>query len=154
MQLALWWHYSLPMRHIAPHHLWIGNRGDLDDAGSLRIKGVEAVVDLAIEEKAFEWGHEGIVLRVPLEDGGGNDAASLRLAVASVVNLLRGGVPTLVVCSAGISRSPAVTAFALAEVEGRDPVEALREIARAGHADVSPVLWGALRQMGDGEERR
>ena len=48
---------------------------------------------------------------------------------------------TLVACSAGMSRSPALAAAAIARVESRDPNECLMECVEGGPADVSPLLW-------------
>lgn len=141
------------MRQIAPNVLWIGNRGDLDHPANLRRAGVAVVVDLAVEERPFVWGHEGVVLRVPLEDGAGNGPGTLRLAIDVVAKLTMDAMPTLVVCSAGLSRSPGVVAFALARVQGRAPSEVARDIARHGPIDISPALWGELERAAAGDKR-
>lgn len=85
-----------------------------------------------------------MVLRIPLIDGAGNTAVALRLAVDAVGLLVRQQVPTLVACSAGMSRSPAIVAAALAMVLRRPPEDTLAMITREGPHDVSPGLWGDL----------
>jgi hypothetical protein len=71
-------------------------------------------------------------------DGIGNNRAQLRLAIDTLEALLRAEVPTLVYCSAGMSRSPAVAAAAISRITGQPLVECLTNIT-AGHAhDVAP----------------
>ena len=59
----------------------------------------------------------------------------------TVATLLGRGVPTLVSCGGGVSRSPAVAAGALALLHGGDPGEWLRRLAEHHPSDVSPGLW-------------
>ncbi|MFT3686145.1 MAG: hypothetical protein QM783_14695 [Phycisphaerales bacterium] len=132
------------MRPVEGHTLWIGNRGDVQRPGQARAAGIEAIVDLAVEEAPLPFHREGILLRVPLCDGGGNEASLLRLAVVSLELLVRARVPTLVVCSAGLSRSPAVAAWACARATAGDAHEVLKALAARGPIDVAPALWGQL----------
>ena len=129
------------MRLVPPHLLWIGNAGDVRCIEELIDHGIEAVVDLAANEPVASLPREFLYLRFPLHDGAGNEARILRAAVNSVVELLRQNIPTLVACSAGMSRSPAITAAALATHTGRDPNDCLKECVASGPADVSPSLW-------------
>ncbi|MFO0835840.1 MAG: hypothetical protein U0638_12780 [Phycisphaerales bacterium] len=129
------------MRKVPDHWLWIGNRGDLREPVSIRRAGIAAVVDLAVDELPFTLDRECIVLRIPLVDGGSGAEAALRLAIDSVEHLLRTRIPTLVMCSAGMSRSPSVAAAALSRVTDRTPGDWLRDL---GPVDVSPALWARV----------
>lgn len=129
------------MRKVPDHWLWIGNRGDLRDPTSIRRAGIAAVVDLAVEELPFTLDRECIVLRIPLVDGSSGAEAALRLAIESVERLLRSRVPTLVMCSAGMSRSPSIAAAALSRVTGRTPGDWLKDL---GPVDISPALWARV----------
>lgn len=132
------------MRPLVGHTLWIGNRSDVLRPGQARSAGIEAILDLAVEEAPLPFHREGILLRVPLCDGGGNEPSLLRLAVVSLESLVRARVPTLVVCSAGLSRSPSVAAWACARATGADAHEMLKAIAAGGPTDVAPALWAQL----------
>jgi hypothetical protein len=54
-------------------------------------------------------------------------------------------VTTLVFCGAGMSRTPAIAAAAVASVEGCSATEALTQVTRTGAVDVSPALWVAVQ---------
>jgi protein-tyrosine phosphatase len=109
--------------------------------------GIAAVVELADSEPLATLPRELIRCRFPLTDGGGNPAWLVRLAVESVAALIRAGVPTLVCCGCGLSRSVAVAAGGLALAEGRELGEALGMVAGAGPADVSPGLLAEVRSV-------
>lgn len=129
------------MREITPNRLWIGNALDARDLRLLLGMGIAAILDLAIEEPPSPLSRELIYCRVPLSDGASNRREYLRLAIESLVSLVKKEIPTFVFCGAGMSRSPAVTAAALAVVQGSDPHEMLQRIV-AGHPhDVLPALW-------------
>jgi hypothetical protein len=121
--------------------LWIGTARDARDLRAIHEAGIEAVVDLAIDEPPVQPTRELVYLRFPLVDNEGNPAWLLRMAVEAVTGLLKAGVPTLVACSAGASRSPAVAAVALARWLGIGPEEGL---SRIGMGDVSVTLWREL----------
>ena len=126
------------MRQVADLPLWIGTARDARDIRGVLDLGIEAVVDLAMDEPPIPTTRELVYLRFPLVDGEGNPPWLLRLAVDAVIGLLTAGVSTLVACSAGASRSPAVAAMAMAKWQRIRPQEAL---TRIGHGDVSPALW-------------
>jgi protein-tyrosine phosphatase len=133
------------VRRIEPYRLWIGNAGDGRAFQGLFELGIVAVVQLAVEEPPIPLPRELASLRVPLHDGGGNSAPLVRLAVSATADLIRAGIPTLVCCGAGVSRSPGVVAAALSLCEGRDPAECLRRVTSSGPADVSPAFWEEIR---------
>lgn len=135
------------MRQVASLPLWIGNAGDARRPADLIAQGIEAVVDLAANEPIALLPRDFVYLRFPLHDGASNDSRILVSAVAAVAELLRQKVPTLIACSAGMSRSPAIAAAALSQLTGRDPNLCLNECVASGPADVSPMLWSDLVNM-------
>ncbi len=131
------------MRRVPSTSLWIGHCGETS-AAALRANAIAAVVDLALNEPAAVLARETTYCRFPLVDGGGNSRWLLRAAIDTIAGLIRSSTPTLVYCSAGMSRSPAIAAAALAKVRPCDVNEALREIASIGPADISPGLWNEI----------
>ncbi len=129
------------MRQVIPHLLWLGHLGDARDLRGVLNAGITALVDLALEEPPLVTHRELIYCRIPLEDGSGNDPDRLRLALRTVVGLLRAHVPTLVFCGAGMSRAPSVGAAALAIVTGEGCDAWLERLRQIGPADVSTALW-------------
>ena len=129
------------MRLVPPYSLWIGNAGDVRRVAGLIELGIVAVVDLAANEPVATLPREFVYCRFPLVDGTGNEFGVLRAAIETIAELLRNRVPTLVACSAGMSRSPALAAAAISRLDGRDPNECLLECVEGGAADVSPSLW-------------
>jgi protein-tyrosine phosphatase len=108
--------------------------------------GILAVVTVALSEPPPSLPQEIVYCRFPLVDGADNPEWLLRAAVETVAGLLRSGTPTLVHCSAGISRSPAVGAAALALAIGCSFAEGLLAVMQSGPADISPGLWAAIQQ--------
>lgn len=129
------------MREVVPGALWIGNARDARDPRELHEAGVAAVVDLAREEPPANLGREFVLVRVPLVDGPDNDPALLSLAVETVAAIHARGLPLLVACSAGLSRSPSIVAAALARVRGTSPETELTGLGERIPLDVSPALW-------------
>jgi protein-tyrosine phosphatase len=116
------------------------------DARAVMAAGVGAVVELADSDQLATLPRELVRCRFPLSDGGDNPPWLLRLAAESVAALLRAGVPVLVCCSAGMSRSVCVAAAGVALAEGRPLSEALAAVAGSGPADVSPGLLVQVQQ--------
>jgi protein-tyrosine phosphatase len=128
------------MRKIEPYSLWLGPVVDAWDLPAIHQFGIEAVVDLASNEAPIKLTRDLTYCRFPVVDGGGNNLSKLRLAIDTVEFLLCAGVSTFLFCSAGMSRSPAVAAAAIARVSGQPLIDALTQIA-VGHAhDVSAGL--------------
>ena len=96
------------MRRIPGYSLWLGHIGDARDLELLLGTGIEAVVDLALEQAPMPLARELAYFRFPLIDGEGNPRWLLRAAVETVASLLRAGVPTFVYCGACMSRTPSV----------------------------------------------
>jgi protein-tyrosine phosphatase len=129
------------MRTVPGYPLWIGTARDARDVRRVLDAGIEAVVDLAVEEPPAVLTRELAYLRLPLIDGGGNPPWLLTAAGTVLAVLVRQRVPTLVACGAGLSRSPAVVALALGFVTGRPAAELLTEVQAGTASDVHPALW-------------
>jgi len=123
----------------------VGHAGNARDLRGVLSAGIQAVVDLADSEPALPVTRELVYLRIPLADGAGNSPWLLRLAVEAVAELLRSGVPTLVFCGAGMSRTPCVAGAALALARGCTLSEGLAAVTASGPADVSPGLWSEVQ---------
>ena len=129
------------MNQIFPRRLWIGHAGDGRDFQNIFDNDIKAIVQLATEEPPLQPPRELIYLRFPLVDSSGNDPFILDLAISCVTTLIQKEMPTLVCCSGGMSRSPAIVAAALAAVEHVDYEASLKWIIESHPADVSPGLW-------------
>jgi protein-tyrosine phosphatase len=103
--------------------------------------GISAIVDVAANERPVELTRELSYCRFPLVDGPENESWLVRAAVDTTASLIRSRVPTLVCCSAGMSRSLVIAAAALAVAEGRPAHECLTLVTQSGGGDVSPGLW-------------
>ena len=128
--------------------MWIANAVEARDLKRVLDLGVEAVVDLAMQELPLSVTRELVYVRIPIVDGG-NDPWRLTCAVDAVRQLLQRQVPTLVFCSAGMSRSPAVVAAALSLVQNRPADDVLEQIAALLPHDVSPILWRDVKAAAD-----
>jgi hypothetical protein len=129
------------MHEVILNRLWIGNSLEARELRSLLDMGVAAMVDLAIEELPPTVVRELVYCRIPLIDGASNPPERLRLAVETITSLIRSDTPTFVFCGAGMSRSPSITAAAIAVIEGADPNVVLQRIVAGFPHDVSPALW-------------
>ncbi len=132
------------MREILSDLLWLSNAIDAREVSRVLQSGIEAVVDVAIEEKPATFPRDILYCRIPINDGEGNRPEFLRAAVGLVEQLIAAKCRTLICCGAGMSRSPAIAAMAMARLRGESPEKALMEIAASGPHDVSPILWGEL----------
>jgi len=134
------------MREITPRLIWTGNARDARELSKLLSLEIAAIVDLAIEEPPVQPPRDLIYCRFPLFDGAGNRPGVLRAAMDTTARLFASGIPTLVACSSGMSRSPAITAAALAAVQSMPLDDALIQVAENGPHDVSPSLWSEVER--------
>ncbi|HVA49829.1 MAG TPA: dual specificity protein phosphatase [Pirellulales bacterium] len=134
------------MREVLPGLLWIGNAFDARDFKSVFDHRIQAVIDLAMEESPVSAPRELIYCRFPLVDGQGNSPVTIEAAINTAVIFVRAMAPTLISCSGGMSRSPAIAAAVTARIEGIEPEEAIKRIAASGPHDVSPLLWYEVTQ--------
>ncbi len=132
------------MKQISNLGLWLGNAADGRDLVAISQTEIHSVVQLAVEEPVPELLRSLHFFRIPLHDGAGNDAESLQFALNTIRDLIRLQRRTLICCSAGLSRSPAVAACGMALAEDRAPAECLGEIGRLVRTDISPGLWKDL----------
>lgn len=133
------------MQEVIPKHLWIGNATEVRDVRAILGLGVLAVIDLAIEETPVQFPRDIVYCRLPLLDGGGNQIALLRAAVDITARFLDANIPAFVFCGAGMSRSPAIVAAAMATVRQQPFDTALRGLTVGHSHDVSPILWNAIK---------
>jgi protein-tyrosine phosphatase len=129
------------MRRIDGFHLWIGTARDARDIKGVLDAGILAIVDLAMEEPPITPTRELVYLRFPLLDGESNKRWILHAVTSAVEELVRNGIPTLVACSGGMSRSPTVVAAVLARLKDSRAETVLGELQTLGPCDVSPGLW-------------
>jgi protein-tyrosine phosphatase len=135
------------IREIHPDHLFIGNAMDARDVRLLYDHRIAAVVDLAVNEPPAHLARDMIYCRIPIDDGDGNSNAIITTAVRCVVTLIENDIRTLVACSAGMSRSPAIAAAEIAIVTGHSPDECLTAITTDAPHDVSPPLWARVKSV-------
>jgi protein-tyrosine phosphatase len=135
------------MHQIPPHCLWIGTTGDLRDWRRLYDVGIRAVLHVAYEEPALTLPHDLIACRFPLVDGEENSAEILHLAIRTLTQFLDQKFACLVCCQAGLSRSPAIAAAALAKLTGQAFSECV-ELVRMYHpCAIHPGLAAQIRAL-------
>ena len=136
------------MRRVGERPLWVGTARDARDMRAVHDAGIEAVVDLAMMCPPVTPTRELVYLRFPLVDGSGNPPWLLRAAVKAVRELVQAGVPTLVACDGGMSRSLVVVAAVLwLEAPDVSPDEVLGRVRGDGPADVHPLLWADVERL-------
>jgi hypothetical protein len=129
------------MRPISSEQLWIGHVGDARDSRAVHAAGIAALVDLAGNEPPLSPPRDLVYCRFPLIDGAGNPPWMLQIAIRTASELLQRNTPTLIFCSAGMSRSVAIAAAALSSVHGTTLEMELERVVRGTCADLSPGLW-------------
>lgn len=135
------------MRKLPDYPLWLGSAVDMHDLRTVLSEGIEAVVDLAMNEPVPLVTRDLVYCRFPLLDGAGNDSRVLRIALHTTAELLRRDVKTLVYCSAGMSRTPAVAAGALALGFGLTFESARSLVAANAPVDISPTLLSDIHRL-------
>jgi protein-tyrosine phosphatase len=128
------------VRQLTSYRLWLGNVLDARDLRGIHDQRIQAIVDLAANEPPPTITRDLAYMRYPLLDSTGNPPWMVCLAVEAVWRLLHGNVPTLVYCSAGMSRTPAIVAAALALETNRSLADCLQAITADAPHDVSPGL--------------
>ena len=133
------------MHEVHQNSVWIGNAFDARDPEPLFQLGIRAVIDVAYEEKPAVLSRQLIYCRFPRLDGGGNDFQLLLQTLRSVLIFLESDTKLLVACSAGMSRSPSIAAFALGHYLLQDPETIVSQIASIRSLELKPMLWADLR---------
>jgi protein-tyrosine phosphatase len=132
------------MNCFIQNQLWQGNSVEAGDVRAILDLGVQAVVDLAAEEEPIRYPRDILMLRYPIVDGAGNPRWLLESIVSSLHGLLANEIPTFVYCRAGLSRSPAFCAAALARFRNVSMEEAIAQMFGNRSFDVSTALWSEL----------
>lgn len=133
------------IRDIFEQRLFVGNALDARDVALLHEHEIRAVVDLAINEAPAVLPRDFVYCRFPLNDGGGNEPAMLRLVIETVIALVRNRTRTLVACSAGMSRAPSISAAVVAQLTDDAPEECLTRVIAHAPNDVSPLFWSDVK---------
>jgi protein-tyrosine phosphatase len=135
------------MREIIPRLLWVANSVEGRDIARLLETEIAALVDLTAEEFPPSLTREMVYCRFPLIDGAGNPPLMIKAAIEATAGLVRNEMPTLVYCSAGMSRAPSIVAAALADLR-REPLDdCLRLVTSDQPHDVSPGLWREIKEI-------
>lgn len=134
------------MRQIDSILLYLGNALDARDLRRLYELEIAAVVDLAIEEPPVQLGRDIAYCRFPMTDGAGNSLALIRIAIDTAASFVQSGVPTLIACGAGMSRTPAIAAAALSMVDDCPFDACLSALADSGPHDISPLFLDEVRK--------
>jgi protein-tyrosine phosphatase len=128
--------------------LWLGNALEARNAIALIEQGFNVVVDLVLNEPPAVLPREIVYLRFPIVDSEGNNESILAAAIKTIALLMElEGLKITVCCSAGLSRSPAIVAAAIALSTNQNPDQTLARIAELTHCDVSPTLWTDISQL-------
>ena len=135
------------MREILPSTLWIGNAQDARDIRRVLAAEIRVVIDLAIDEPVIQFPRDVVYCRLPLLDGEGNLPAILRSAIETTTTFVSARHRTLVACSGGMSRSPAIVSAVLARTRSISLSEAIKKVAATGPCDVSTGLWNDISEI-------
>lgn len=135
------------MQKISPLRLWVGNAGDARNTKCLYDYGIKAVVDLALDEPPALLPRDMLYYRIPLVDGGENDSFAIESAIRTVACLIGNEIPTLIACSAGMSRSPSIAAAGYALAKQVSAEEALKLITANIPTDISLPLWRSVVEV-------
>ena len=137
------------MREIIPNVLWIGNALDARDVKGVLAAGIGVVIDLAMEEPPIQFPRDVVYCRFPMLDGEGNSPELLRSIIDTTANFVSANQPTLVACSGGMSRSPAIVSAVMAKVQAIELDAAVERITATGPCDFSPRLWNDVSRLGE-----
>src|SRR5688500_17109134 len=145
------------MREIITGKLWIGNARDARDVKNVLSLPIAAVIDLALDEAPIVYPRDIVYCRFPMLDGAGNSQVVLEAAIGSACAFIKARKSLLVACSGGMSRSPAITAAALALATETDLPQALTRVLAGGPRDLNAGLWKEVtlvhaKLLGDGND--
>ena len=128
------------MRKLPTYRIWLGNALDAANLRGVLDLGVELIVDLAANEIPPKIMRDLTYCRIPLHDSLGNSEWQLRLAIDTVRLAIAKNVPTLVCCSAGMSRTPVIAAAAIALQTQQDFRHTLEDLVAGVPHDVSAAF--------------
>jgi protein tyrosine phosphatase len=128
------------MRKLPTYRIWLGNVLDASNLRGVLDLGVELIVDLAANEVPPKITRDLTYCHIPLHDSMGNSEWQLRLAIDTVRLAVAKNIPTLVCCSAGMSRTPVIAAAAIALQTQQDFRKCLEALVAGAPHDVSAAL--------------
>lgn len=129
------------MIQISTTCLWLGNAADLRDVRGALAEGIQAIIDLAIEEPCPKLPRVFNYSRFSITDDGENNPVVICAAVCLATAYARSQYPVAICCNAGLSRSPTLAAVALAATTETPAKEWLQQISAMKPTDVNPSLW-------------
>ena len=109
--------------------------------------GIQAILDLAGNEPLQQLPRSFTYCRFPLFDDGSNPKWLLQVVIHTLAELISLNIPTLVFCSAGLSRTPMIAAAELAKVTQLPIEQCLKTVTLDNPADVSPALWSSIKEI-------
>jgi atypical dual specificity phosphatase len=112
------------------YELYIGDILDASNHERIEKREIDSVLKLTYETPDDGYPNSVEVHEFSLTDGPQNDYERFKKAVEKLLELFDGGDTVFVHCSAGKSRSPTVSAAAIAlheDVEFRSAIETIRE---------------------------
>jgi protein-tyrosine phosphatase len=115
---------------MSEYNLYIGDAIDASDHQKIKSRGVDSVVKLTYSGPDDGYPDSVDVHEYSMRDGPQNDPETFRQAVEHLRELFREGKTVFVHCNAGSSRSPTVSAAALAlheDVEFETALDTIRD---------------------------
>ena len=121
---------------MSEYELYIGDSEDAADHAKIENEGVDAVLKLTYETPDDGYPDSVEVYEYSMTDGPKNDRERFEQAVKKLLELFEDGKTVFVHCSMGKSRSPAVSAAAIAVYEDVNFESALETIRES--RDINP----------------
>jgi protein-tyrosine phosphatase len=134
------------MQRVA-QDLYISGIEAAGDAERLASRGITAVLKLTHSDPPAPYPANVTVAAHPLIDGPQNDFQNFQTAVEALISFRKSGETVLVHCSAGSSRSGAITAAALAQTTNTSVESSLGRLKeRKPDIDPHPALLEHARK--------
>jgi atypical dual specificity phosphatase len=121
---------------MSEYEIYIGGSEDASDNTRIENEGIDAVVKLAYESPDNGYPDSVEVYEYSMTDGPKNDRERFKAAVKKLLELFEDGKTVFVHCSMGRSRSPTVSAAAIAVHEDVSFESALETIRSS--RDIGP----------------
>lgn len=125
---------------MSEYELYIGDSEDASDHAKIENEGVDAVLKLTYETPDDGYPDSVDVYEYSMTDGPKNDHERFKQAVEKLLELFEDDKTVFVHCSAGKSRSPAVSAAAIAVYEDVSFESALETIRESREVNPHTIL--------------
>ena len=125
---------------MSEYELYIGDSDDASDHAKIESEEVDAVLKLTYETPEDGYPDSVEVYEYSMTDGPKNDRERFEQAVRKLLDLFENGETVFVHCSMGTSRSPAVSAAAIAVYEDVSFESALETIRESREVNPHTVL--------------